>query len=111
MGYHPDDAGAIIPGDYELLFAGRYSMNRIVISIVLTGFLSVVNAQDEGPARSIMFENQQTGQEHLTRIPDSQREERGNRCMELLRKVDELKGKPQRRAAAMARYQEECELR
>jgi hypothetical protein len=31
--------------------------------------------------------------------------------MELLRKVDELKGKPQRRAAAMARYQQECELR
>ena len=58
-----------------------------------------------------MFENQQTGQEHLTTIPDGQRKDRGERCMELMRKVEELKGKPQRRSAAMARYRAECELR
>lgn len=86
-------------------------MNRILISIVLAAFLSVANAQDEGPGRSIMFENQQTGLGHLTTIPDSQRQNKGDRCMELRREADELKGKPQRRSAAMERYRQECELR
>ena len=86
-------------------------MKRIAISIVLSGFLSVVNAQDEGPARSIMFENQQTGLEHLTTLPENQRQDKGDRCIELLREAEELKGKPQRRSAVMERYRQECELR
>jgi hypothetical protein len=34
----------------------------------------------------------------------------GDRCVEMAREIEELKGKPQRRAALAARYQQECQL-
>jgi hypothetical protein len=32
----------------------------------------------------------------------------GDRCMEMYRQIEELKGKPQRRAAMRARFEAEC---
>ena len=90
----------------------RMMMKKLIVPTLLAGVFSLANAQEEAPARSIMFQDQNREGDlgHLTTIPDSQRQDRGNRCIELLRKVEELKGKPQRRSAAMARYRAECEL-
>jgi hypothetical protein len=86
-------------------------MNKTSISLVFAGFFSVASAQDDGAARSIMFGDQQSVRDHRTTMPDGQKKDRGERCMEMLRAANRLKGKPQRRSAAMERYRQECELR
>jgi hypothetical protein len=74
-------------------------------SIVLTGVLLLsaggAEAQKE---ESVMF-----GDEMPSLKPDgSMSTEAGNRCEELLSKVDALEGRPQQRATAMAVYEAEC---
>ncbi|MCU7828813.1 MAG: hypothetical protein KZQ85_07055 [Candidatus Thiodiazotropha sp. (ex Myrtea sp. 'scaly one' KF741663)] len=55
--------------------------------------------------RSIMFEPP----ENMLDTPaQSETQSQGEKCQDLLRKIEELKGKPQRKHAAMTRYDQEC---
>ena len=71
-----------------------------------------VYAQDQSPAQSVLQQKPADDYSHLTKMPDSQQDKSlGDRCIEMLREVEALKGKPQRRSTAMARYRAECERR
>ncbi len=56
-------------------------------------------------APSVMFE---PPQQTATDTPALEAPSEGERCEELLRKIEQLKGKPQRKHSMMERYQLEC---
>lgn len=80
---------------------------------LLTTLLAVAPAsfgQSEDRGQSIMFEDSAGDRyEDVTRAPP--RPSAGERCLEMARELEALKGKPQRRSALMARYREECSTR
>ena len=61
-------------------------------------------AQENDRGQSIMFDHDRR---YLTEKP-AQADPRWEHCKELSRKVEALKGKPQRRYAAAQRYEAEC---
>lgn len=73
-----------------------------VVSLIVQ--CDVAIAQDDGRGQSIMFEQDRR---YLTEKPP-QDDTRWERCRELSRQVEALKGKPQRRYAAAQRYEAEC---
>lgn len=81
----------------------------LAIAILLSSMTT--NATDnDGRGQSIMFGDKPGNEyEHLTTQP--REKSVGERCVEMARQVERLKGKPQRRSAMAARYREECELR
>ena len=60
----------------------------------------------DDPGRSIMFEPD-TSLDYLTREPAAVPNQ-ADKCDQLAKEVEQLKGKPQRRYAAEQRYQAEC---
>lgn len=67
-------------------------------------------AADSQPGQSVLIQTPKSdGYEHLTTVPAEPT--LGDRCVEMAREIESLKGKPQRRAALAARYQQECELK
>jgi hypothetical protein len=71
-----------------------------------------LHAQEEVAPRSVLYQGQSSGYSELTTLPENQLEkDQGAPCMELLEQTDALKGRPQRRSAAMARYEAECRRR
>jgi hypothetical protein len=84
-----------------------------VRSLVLWSLFTVAPAglaQDDGRGQSIMFEDSAVDRyEDVTRAPP--KPSLGERCLEMARELEALKGKPQRRSALMARYREECPMR
>ena len=66
-------------------------------------------AQDQNPAQSVLQQKPTKDYSHLTTVPDNQKKSLADRCSEMLQEAEALKGKPQRRATAMARYRAECE--
>jgi hypothetical protein len=48
------------------------------------------------------------GQQPPAAVQESNAPGMGERCMEMYRQIEELKGKPQRRAAMRARFEAEC---
>jgi hypothetical protein len=65
---------------------------------------------DQAPGQSVLIQTPKSdGYEHLTSMPEQR--SLGDRCVEMAREIEGLKGKPQRRAALAARYQQECQLR
>ena len=56
-------------------------------------------------APSVMFE---PPEQTITATPPLERSSTGDKCEELLRKIEALKGKPQQRHTARERYQQEC---
>lgn len=84
---------------------------QLLIAASLTCLSAAVGAQTAGQGQSIMFESQPHSENHLTTLPESQKKKtRGDRCMEMSREIQRLKGKPQRRSAMADRYRKECEL-
>jgi hypothetical protein len=82
---------------------------RICLFAVAALLSTVLLAQGEGSSRSVLYQDQSSGYSELTTLPENQQAtDIGGRCMELLEQADALKGKPQRRSAAMARYEAEC---
>ena len=84
------------------------------IGLLLTLFPFIVPAQNEPtgqPGQSVLYQRQSPDYGHLTTLPDEAKGAGagGDHCADLLRRVDELKGKPQRRSTAMARYEAECQ--
>ncbi|MCU7842470.1 MAG: hypothetical protein KZQ93_01365 [Candidatus Thiodiazotropha sp. (ex Monitilora ramsayi)] len=56
--------------------------------------------------QSIMFES---GENSITTPPElSADQSHGDKCQTLMRKIESLKGKPQRKHTAMERYRKEC---
>lgn len=83
----------------------------IRIGVLSTAILAAASvcAADQ-PGQSVLIQAPKSdGYEHLTTMPAQQT--LGERCMEMAREIESLKGKPQRRAALAARYQQECELK
>ena len=76
---------------------------RRTLVTLLVSFVSLSFAQQPGSVMS-------TGQEPLySSSPGiSKSSKQSEHCKELRQKVDELKGKPQRRYAASQRYKAEC---
>jgi hypothetical protein len=86
-------------------------MLKLLTAIALVLLVQGAVAETEGQGRSIMFGDGTQTPDHLTTLPAGQAATRGDRCTEMLREAEALKGKPQRRSAAMERYRQECELR
>ena len=84
---------------------------RVLAFLSVISIATTVYGQEDGQGRSIMFQDSQDQRSELTTLPDSQHEDRGERCMQMLNEAEQLKGKPQRRAVAMERYRQECEMR
>jgi len=76
--------------------------NTIALGIVLLLWGSAAAAEK---GASIMF-----GDEAPSFKPQNDSSAQSERCQELLREVDNLKGKPQRRITAQERYEAECLL-
>jgi hypothetical protein len=84
---------------------GRLRFGVLLAAVFAAGSISADNA----PGQSVLIQTPKSdGYEHLTTIPPQQ--SLGDRCVEMAREIEELKGKPQRRAALAARYQQECQL-
>lgn len=77
--------------------------------VFLMGFSVVVGAGEKG--QSIMFQEQKGDYDQLTTLPEKQQESLGERCMEMSRQIEALKGKPQRRNALMEQFRAECQGR
>jgi len=82
-----------------------------VILLALMSSIAPAGAQDAGRGQSIMYGDDPGTHSELTTLTAGTQQDRGDRCIELLREADALKGKPQRRSTAMERYRAECELR
>ena len=82
---------------------------RIAILMTATLLAGAISA-DNAPGQSVLIQTPKSdGYEHLTTMPEQK--SLGDRCVEMAREIESLKGKPQRRAALAARYQQECQLR
>ncbi|MBV1928067.1 MAG: hypothetical protein KUG81_00940 [Gammaproteobacteria bacterium] len=85
-------------------------MNKL-LPIFVTGMLALnVNAEnhDQGPnEQSIMFD--QPVPEFIKQSDSTAAGDHAKYCKELSKKVDELKGKPQRRSTALEIYRRECQ--
>ena len=65
---------------------------------------------DNAPGQSVLIQTPKgDAYGHLSTMPPQQT--LGDRCAEMAREIESLEGKPQRRAALAARYQQECQLR
>lgn len=87
-----------------------------VFSVALSLSLAspVIQAQEGTtgqPGQSVLYQGQPSDYRHLTTLPDGAKGSGpgSDHCAELRRWVDELKGRPQRRSTAMARYEAECQ--
>jgi hypothetical protein len=74
----------------------------------LIGFAATAAAQDGQAGRSVLYQDQSSDYDHLTTLP-GKTETTADRCAELLKRVDDLKGRPQQRSTAMQRYKAECQ--
>lgn len=64
---------------------------------------------DEVP-RSIMFEQPAADlRTNLQTVPGEQAQDGGDRCAELVRKMDALKGRPQQRYVVSQQFEAECQ--
>ena len=91
-------------------------LNPIVKPLLLTMLLftaaNTAQALDLSLDESKVIAAENPPPNQLTTMPDSmQAKGRGDRCIELGNEIEQLKGKPQRRHAAMERYRLECENR
>ncbi len=78
------------------------------------GYAPAPYSQPSSSGQSIMFQNNpgqgyQGSYDHLTTMPRSQTF--GDRCQQMARDIESLRGKPQRRYSLMQRYKAECELK
>lgn len=86
-------------------------IKQIVTTVSLIGILASASAENAGQGQSIMFQDRETDRAHLTTMPDGQKKKtRGDRCVEMSREIEALKGRPQRRSTMMERYRAECDL-
>ena len=84
---------------------------QILTTVSLIGILASANAQNTGQGQSIMFQDRQNDRDYLTTMPEGQKNKtRGDRCIEMSREIEALKGRPQRRSTMMERYRAECDL-
>jgi hypothetical protein len=82
---------------------------RFALLMAATSLAGAISA-DNAPGHSVLMQTPKSdGYEHLTSMPEQK--SLGDRCVEMAREIESLKGKPQRRAALAARYQQECQLR
>ena len=77
--------------------------------ILLMVFSVGICAEEKG--QSIMYKDQKNEYGHLTKIPEGEKTELGDKCMEMSRQIRELKGKPQRRYALKEQFRVECQER
>ena len=78
-------------------------LHGLVAALSIT-WTTVAGAKEDGRGQSIMFDQDRR---YLTEKPQ-QADPRWEHCQELSRKVEALKGRPQRRYAAAQRYEAEC---
>ena len=60
------------------------------------------------PSRSVLYQKHDDAASPLTTETRGQGGELGDRCVELEREIEGLKGKPQRRFTAVQRFEAEC---
>ena len=82
---------------------------KSAVTLFLLGLSVAVSAEQKG--QSVLFQEQKSGDDHLTTLPESQPQSLGDKCMEMSRQIDALKGKPQRRNALMEQFRAECQDR
>lgn len=77
-------------------------MNRHLFTLLLC-CLTLPALAEKAP--SVMFE---PPEQSVTGTPPLETPSEGDRCEELLQKIEQLKGKPQRKHSMMERYEMEC---
>lgn len=84
-------------------------IKKVLFIAIVTGFMSAAYSQDNEPSKSIMFDNDKDSQ-NLNLLPEKETPSLGDRCIEMKREINRLRGKPLRRSAVVDRYKTECEL-
>ncbi|MCG6967481.1 MAG: hypothetical protein LJE59_13320 [Chromatiaceae bacterium] len=72
--------------------------------------LSVHTAWADETPQSIMFQGKDDRSD-LTTLPAGQQSGKADRCAELSRRMEELKGKPQQRYSVSQQFEAECQRR
>ncbi len=80
-------------------------------ALVLAVAAADAATEGEGKGSSIMFEQGGAKDDPLNPNREARETALGDRCMEMTRQLDALKGNPQRRYALMQEYKAECEER
>lgn len=81
-----------------------------LIGVIVGGlvWLSAQPVAADEPAQSIMFPATAGDSVELTTLPSTGQPDLGDRCDEMAREIESLKGKPQRRFALSQQYEAEC---
>ena len=89
-----------------------FTPQQLAIALIASASLLTSNAfaENTDPSKSMLYLQPDPDTSDLTTLPASQRPvDQGDRCIQLMQEAEALKGKPQRRSAAMARYEAECQ--
>ena len=79
------------------------------LSVLCLSLISSTLAASEEQGQSIMFKKEaEKKYEHLVTMPE--KNDLGDKCQQMSRDIENLKGRPQRRYSLMQRYKQECEL-
>ena len=100
------DIRASTSGQINPRHTSKFSIS-IAVACLFLG--TTAHAQTQNPAQSVLQQKPGPDYSHLTEVPNDQKKNLADRCSEMLQEVEALKGKPQRRSTAMARYRAECE--
>lgn len=82
---------------------------QTVVLAIATALTVNAHAEERNPAQSVLQLKSTADYSHLTEMPEEQTKSLADRCAEMQQEVEALKGKPQRRYLAMAKYRAECE--
>ena len=88
----------------------RFSVARAA-ALFLAVIATDAAAEGEGKSPSIMFEQGGAKDDRFNSDREARETALGERCMEMTRQLEALKGNPQRRYALMQEYRAECEER
>ncbi len=80
----------------------KHALKQTALLLCL-GAASTLATAEKAP--SVMFE---PPEQTINTTPPLERSSTGDKCEALLRRIEELKGKPQQRHTARERYKQEC---
>lgn len=104
------NSGSSIKRCHDPLGKEFIHIRNVPFALLVVVALLAPQALAEGGPKSMLYLEPESDTSDLTTLPASQRPvDQGDRCIQLMKEVEALKGKPQRRSAAMARYEAECQ--
>jgi hypothetical protein len=96
--------------DHHGSITGTAVRSLLGILVLAVALVEVAASGDQTGPKSILYLESEPDRSDLTTLPASQQPvDQASRCFSMMKEIEALKGKPQRRATAMARYEAECQ--